>query len=175
MAVWLPNTPRHLERNIAHGKRPKTRGVVIHTIEGSDEGAISWFANPQAGGVGAHIVIGHTPPRAVQLADLDMMCWHAKGANSDTIGIEHEGRASDSRFTWIKRRTQRKLSANRTAWICWHYKLGEPRHHHNVWGHVDFPAGGHHDPGPGWPWTLYMLAARRAYRKLVKSHGKKWA
>jgi N-acetyl-anhydromuramyl-L-alanine amidase AmpD len=173
--TWLPNTGRRPTPEIVHGTRSSTRGVVIHTIEGSDEGAISWFRNPQAGGVGAHVVIGANPPVAIQLCDLDAKCWHAAGANETTIGIEHEGKASDSKWTWVKRRTQRKLSANRTAWICWHYKLGQPRKGHNVWGHVDFPAGGHHDPGKGWPWVLYMAACRRAYRKLQASHGRKWA
>src|SRR3954453_18966374 len=148
--------------------RSKTRGVVIHTIEGSDEGAVSWFANPAAGGVGAHVVIGYSPPRAIQLCDLEAKCWHAAGANSEYIGVEHEGAASDSKARWILRRTQRKLSANRVGWICWHYGLGEPKKGVNVFGHVDFPQGGHFDPGRGWPWTLYMAACRRAYRHLKK-------
>lgn len=171
----LPATQQHREPRIAHGVRALTKGVVIHTIEGSAAGAIAWFSNPAADGLGAHIVIGYHPPRAVQLTDLDNECWHATGANSAYIGIEHEGAAADSAAQWIRRRSQRKMSANRTAWICYHYKLGEPRKGSNVFGHVDFPEGGHHDPGKGWPWKLYMMAARRAYKNLVKSKGKSWS
>lgn len=173
--VRVPATTFHRIDREDHGRRTVTKGVVVHTIEGSDEGAISWFDNPDAGGVGAHLVIGYSPPRAVQLVDLDDICWHAAGANHEYIGIEHEGAASDSYFTWVKRRSQRKMSANRTAWICYHYNLGVPTKGKNVFAHADFPAGGHHDPGTGWPWRLYIAAARRAYKKLVKTNGKKWS
>jgi N-acetyl-anhydromuramyl-L-alanine amidase AmpD len=174
LAVRVPATEWVPISRIVHGRRTYTKGVVIHTIEGSDEGATSWFRDPDAGGVGAHLVIGHTPPRAVQLCDLDALCWHAKSANSFYIGIEHEGKASDSRATWIGRRTQRVISANRVAWICWHYKLGQPTKGKNVFGHNQFPAGGHTDPGRGWPWDLYMEACRRAYTNLRATNGREW-
>lgn len=174
--IKLPNTPFRRVQAIEHGERKVTRGVVLHTIEGSDEGAVSWFANPEAGGVGAHVVVGYNPPQRWQLTDLNTLCYHAVSANSSYIGIEHEGRASDSRLTWVKRRTQRKMSANAVAWICYHYALGKPVKGRNVFGHVDFPAGGHHDPGPGfWAGGLYMAACRRAYRNLARTHGRKWS
>jgi N-acetyl-anhydromuramyl-L-alanine amidase AmpD len=173
--VVLPNTRQSYESQVVHGKRARTKGVVIHTIEGTDEGAVSWFANPSAGGVGAHIVVGHAPPRVVQLCDLDAVCWHAVGANSEYIGIEHEGCAADSKVTWMRRRKQRILSANRVAYICWHYGLGTPRKGFNVFGHIDFPRGGHHDPGPGfWVGGLYMAACRRAHKNLQRSNGRRW-
>jgi N-acetyl-anhydromuramyl-L-alanine amidase AmpD len=176
-ATRLPNTAFHHNSLVEHGRRSTTRGVVIHTIEGTDESAEAWFANRQAGGIGAHVIIGQEKQRTIQTADLDALCWHATGANSDHIGIEHEGYASMSKVQWLSKANRKLLraSANRTAWICWHYKLGAPRKGHNVFGHADFPAGGHHDPGKGWPWTFYIWLARRAYKTLVKSNGKKWS
>jgi N-acetyl-anhydromuramyl-L-alanine amidase AmpD len=150
-------------------------GVVIHTIEGTADAAESWFHNPQAGGVGAHVIMGHQG--AVQTTDLDAVCWHAPGANRTHVGIEHEGFSSYGKLEWLKKDARHMLraSANRTAWICWHYKLGKPTRYGNVFGHVDFPAGGHNDPGSGWPWTFYIYLARRAYKHLVASRGKRWS
>lgn len=172
----LPATPLHDNPLLAHGSRPYTKGVVIHTIEGSDQGAEAWFKNRQAGGVGAHVIIGQEKDRTIQTTDLDNLCWHAAGANQTHIGIEHEGYASYSKIEWLKPNNRKLLraSANRTAWICFHYDLGSPRKGKNVFGHVDFPQGGHHDPGTGWPWTFYMALCRRAYKNLVNSYGARW-
>lgn len=157
-----------------HGRRARTRGVVIHTIEGSAAGAISWFANPACGGVGAHVVFGKDT--VTQVADLDAICWHAPGANYDCIGFEHEGRAAYTRKTWLgPYRTMLRKSANRTGWVCWYYNLGRPKRGKNVFGHVDFPAGGHHDPGGGWPWKRYLAWANVSYAALKLSRGKTWS
>ncbi len=171
----LPATAFHDNPLVAHGRRTQTRGVVIHTIEGTDEGAESWFRNRQAGGVGAHVIIGQEADRTIQTTDLDNLCWHAVGANSSWIGFEHEGFASNSKAKWLSKANRNMLrrSANRTAWVCWHYKLGAPSRGKNVMGHVDFPKGGHHDPGTGWPWWFYMYLCRKAYSNLVKTG--KWA
>lgn len=161
---------------VAHGTRPRTYGVVIHTIEGSHDGAISWFSNPGAGGCGAHVVFGTRPGEVTQLCDLNAICWHAPGANYDRIGFEHEGYASYRREDWLTpaRKSMLKRSANRTAWVCWKYGLGRPRRRVNVHGHVDFPAGGHHDPGEGFPWKRYMRWANAAYFALKLTNGKAW-
>lgn len=171
----LPNTAFHDNPAIAHGRRSITRGVVIHTIEGTDEGAEAWFRNRQAGGVGAHVIIGQEKDRTIQTTDLDNICWHAVGANHEWVGIEHEGFASYSKARWLLTSNRKLLraSANRAAWICWHYKLGLPTKGKNVKGHVDFPEGGHHDPGTGWPWWFYIYLARRAYKNLLKTG--KWS
>lgn len=167
----LPNTAFHDNPLVAHGRRAATKGVVIHTIEGTDEGAEAWFRDRQAKGIGAQVIVGQEPGRTIQTTDLDNLCWHAAGANAEYIGIEHEGFASFPKIKWLSRANRRLLraSANRTAWICWHYKLGLPMKGRNVFGHVDFPAGGHHDPGGGFPWTFYIFLARRAYRRLVRT------
>jgi N-acetyl-anhydromuramyl-L-alanine amidase AmpD len=173
----LPNTAFHPNPLIAHGRRLSTVGVVIHTIEGTDEGAEAWFNNRQAKGVGAHVIVGQEQSRTIQTTDLDNVCWHCPGANEHWIGIEHEGFASMSKVQWLKPVNRRLLraSANRTAWICWHYKLGSPVRGKNVKGHGDFPLPNTHtDPGKGWPWLLYMFLCRRAYKNLVKSKGQRW-
>lgn len=174
--VRLPNTAFHDNPTLARGKRSRTRGVVIHTIEGTDEGAEQWFKNRQAGGVGAHLIIGQEKHRTIQTTDLDSICWHAVGANREYIGIEHEGFARYSKVQWLSKANRKLLraSANRAAWICWYYKLGAPERRKNVLGHADFPLGGHHDPGRGFPWAFYMWLCRRAYKNLVATGGRRW-
>lgn len=177
----IPNTPFHNNPRVAHGRRSVTRGVVIHTVEGTDEGAELWFENRRARGVGAHLIIGREQVRTIQTTDLDNVCFHAKGAtrqgfngNAHLVGIEHEGFARYSKRQWLSKvnRSLLRRSANRTAWICWKYNLGAPRKGRNVFGHVDVRprgGGGHNDPGRGFPWVFYMLLCRRAYANLRKT------
>ncbi len=163
---WSP-TPRAW-----HGTRGPIRRVIIHTIEGSAAGALSWFNSPNNPyNTGAHLVISQT--QAFQTGELETLMYHCRNANQDGVGIEHEGAAAYSKATWLKSSNRRllRMSANRTAWVCWKYKLGEPKLGRNVFGHVHVPGNDHHDPGKGWPWTFYMWLARRAYSNL-KSKGK---
>jgi hypothetical protein len=70
---------------------------------------------------------------------------------------------------------QRKMSANRAAWVLYHYDCGAPKWGHNVVPHCAFPAGRHPGcPGPNFPRLLYMAAVKRAYRNLQLSRGKRW-
>lgn len=178
----VPSTKQHRIKRIDHGHRGTTRGVVIHVMAGTLAGTLSWWADTSHEADGAHLAIGLK--EAVQTADLDAICWHAPGddvkipgtqnGNHEFIGFEHEGGGLDDRKTWIKRRKQRVMSANRCAWVCYHYHLGEPEWNKNVGEHSDFPAGGHPCPGPGFPKDLYIKAAQRAYKNLVRSRGKRW-
>lgn len=180
--VSPPNTEMHIIPRINHGTRPSTKGVTIHVMAGTLAGTLSWWAQGGHEADGAHLCIGKD--RAVQTADLAAVCWHAPGddvkipgqqnGNYEYIGIEHEGQGNDSRLTWILRRKQRVLSANRSAWICFHYGLGVPTFDKNLTLHSDFPLGGHPCPGPGFPKDLYQAAARRAYANLQRTSGKRW-
>lgn len=178
----LPNTPQRRISRISHGMRTHTRGVVIHVMDGTLAGTLSWWAQGGHEADGAHVCVGLKS--VVQTADLDAICWHAPGdnvvdpgaqsGNHEFVGIEHEGSGTQSKLTWILHRTQRKLSANRCAWILYHKKCGEPKWGHNVVPHYDFPAGAHPCPGKNFPRLLYMAAVKRAYRNLERSDGKRW-
>lgn len=176
MTVKLPATPYRYIPSIDHGTRIGTEYVVIHDIEGSAESAENYFKGGSRG-VGAHVIIGTKLGQVVQTVPLENKCWHAVQANTYGIGFEHEGHSYDSRRTWIGRRTQRVMSANRAAWCCYHFKLGEPEWGKNIRTHASGGAawGNHNDPGPGFPVDLYMAAAKRAYKNLVRTKGKKWS
>lgn len=166
----IPATAWHPTQRAWQGTRSRIRRVIIHTIEGSAAGALSWFDSPaNPSGTGAHLVISRE--RAFQTAELETLLYHCRNANQDGVGIEHEGRAAMTKAQWLKRENRRllRMSANRTAWICWKYGLGEPRLGRNVFGHLHVPGNPDRtDPGKGWPWTFYMWLCRRAYRNLKK-------
>lgn len=171
----IPATKWHPTPRAWHGTRGKPTECIIHTIEGNAEGALSWFnssGNPY--GTGAHLVISQNA--AYQTADLETLLWHCKGANTSGVGFEHAGAASYSKLKWLSKANRKllRMSANRVAWVCYHYKLGAPKKGKNVRGHYEVPGNDHTDPGKGWPWTFYMWLARRAYKNLVNSDGKRW-
>lgn len=180
----LPNTKQHHIHQLEHGRRYRTRGVVIHVMDGTGyDGLLSWWGR-RGNKVGAHVAI--FKDFAVQTADLDQICYHAPGdnmadpgvqsGNYEFIGIEHAGYGTDSMARWLLRRKQRVLSANRCAWILYHYRCGVPKWGHNVVRHSEFSRTTHKNcPGKGFPVILYMAAVNRAYRNLVKSRGKSWS
>lgn len=150
---------------IDHGADPAKRFIVVHDMESDNLlGVEGYFATTSPDEVGAHLGIGPYG-RTRQWAYLDRLVYHAAGGNTGGIGIELCGYASQSRAKWIRRRAQRKALAKAIARICHGCNLGKPVHGVNVKGHVDIPAGGHHDPGPNFPWGATMKLARKYYRK----------
>lgn len=155
----------HRIPRIEHGTREHTRRVVVHDMEAVNiDGVQRYFETSSPDEVGAHIGIGlHGDLR--QWADLDALVYHAKGGNSDGIGIELAGYAALPRFRWIAMKRQRITLAKAIARLCHMYHLGLPTHGTVVVGHYEIPAGGHTDPGPNFPWDAVMKLARRYYRK----------
>lgn len=164
----LYNAQVHRLERIEHGHRPITRFIVVHDMESDNiEGVEHFFGFLSPEAVGAHLGIAGTirTPRVRQWADLDALVYHAKGANSESVGIELCGFAAQSRLQWVLRRGQRIALAETIARLCHMYGLGIPTRGKNVKGHVDVPAGGHTDPGPNFPWDATMKLARKRYRK----------
>jgi N-acetyl-anhydromuramyl-L-alanine amidase AmpD len=172
----LPNTPYREHPAVIHGRGCRKRYAVVHDTEGGDVDSVErYFASGRAGGEGdgAHVIADDR--KVVQIAPLDALLYHCPGGNAAGIGFELCGYAKLKRYQWIKKRRQRKFVANRIAWLCWANGWGLPRRGKNVFGHGDFPPPNYHtDPGPGFPWDLFMAACRRAYRKLERTHGRSW-
>ena len=89
---WVPAHSSNYSRRSA--RRPDL--IVIHTIEGSEGGGISWFQNPAAN-VSAHYVVSRTGRVTRMVRDQDV-AWHVVGYNERSIGIENEGYASRNRY-----------------------------------------------------------------------------
>ena len=65
--------------------------IVLHTTEGSGEGARNWLTNPQSK-VSAHYVVMEDGSLS-QLVDDGNAAWHCRGYNKRAIGIEIAGHA----------------------------------------------------------------------------------
>jgi len=125
--------------------------VVIHDVEGSYEGCISWFANPSAN-VSAHYVVANEGDITQMVWEADI-AWHAGNwsYNEQSVGIEHEGYASDPDSY---PETMYAASALLTRYLTDKYAI--PRTRDYVIGHVEVPGATHTDPGPYWEWDHYM-------------------
>lgn len=162
------------------------RFVVIHDVEGSYLGCISWFKNPDAQ-VSAHFVLNSNPygantsthmPNGVpdapvgevtQMVEEKYRAWHAGCWNSYMIGIEHEGYAGVS--GWYT--TECYQSSSRlVGYLCDKYGIPKDRNHiigHGEHGNTtwknwvnstnqgfDPTCNDHTDPGIYWDWNYYM-------------------
>jgi N-acetyl-anhydromuramyl-L-alanine amidase AmpD len=119
------------------------------------------------------------------------VAWHAPKANARGIGIEHAGRALDARdntgrivapFTdWtvepglsVLKRSAALVARLCQAWKIPPVKLGPSdllRAQQGICGHRDvtiaYPGSGSHvDPGPRWPWALYLDLVAKEVSKL---------
>ena len=127
--------------------------VVIHTTEGSYNGAISWFQNASSN-VSAHYVLRKSDGEVTQMVADDRKAWHACSNNNDTIGIEHEG-ASSNPATWTPAIFD--SSARLTAWLVTQYDIPIDRNH--IVGHGEVQPAScsfRSDPGPHFDWDAYL-------------------
>ncbi len=130
--------------------------VVIHTVQGSYAGAISWFQNPSAN-VSAHYVVRRRDGAITQMLHHRDVGWHAGNSsyNRRSIGIEHEGYVSDpANYT----PEMLRASADLVRWLC--DNLGIPKDRQHIIGHIEVPGATHTDPGPHWPWAQFMDMVR---------------
>lgn len=145
---------------------PEIDAIVIHVAQGSAEGTVSWFQNPDAN-VSAHYTIRDDGYKYQSLSDINIG-WHAGGVswyNNATIGIEHGGYVS-SGFP----AAQYQSSAELVRWLCDEYNIPKSRvsglgscsggssgilGHHQV-PETDCGWNDHTDPGSNWDWDYYM-------------------
>ena len=159
-AIWRPADPSNY-RVGRSGSGGHIRTIVIHTIQGSYLGAISWFKNPSSN-VSAHYVVSKGGEVTQMVQDKDT-AWHARCWNDWAIGIEHEGYVSDPNAYTA---AMYKASAALGRWLA--DKYGIPKYHHagpeggpssarGFKGHVDLSdCNTHTDPGKYWNWSYYM-------------------
>lgn len=153
--------------------------IVIHDMETDErfdtaENVARWFAGPTSAEASAHYNID-ADSIVQSVRDRDV-AWHAPGANHNGIGLEHAGRARQTRAEWLDPYGRKMLrrSAKLTARLCKKYDI--PIKHLNVTalragargivGHWDvsraFGRSSHYDPGPNFPWDVYLRLVREA-------------
>lgn len=148
-ANWVPaNTGNY--SNYSRGLNDIDK-VIIHDVEGSYEGCISWFQNPAAN-VSAHYVIANEG-YVTQMVREEDVAWHAGNwdYNERAVGIEHEGYASDPNSY---PEPMYAASAQLVAYLCDKYSI--PCNRTTVISHKEVPGATHTDPGPYWKWDHFM-------------------
>lgn len=127
--------------------------VVIHTVQGSYSGCISWFANCAAS-VSAHYVVRSSDGEVTQMVGEDDIGWHAGNwtYNEESIGIEHEGYVDDPAYWYTPE--MYAGSAALVSDIVTRTNVTADRSH--IIGHVEVPGATHTDPGNGWDWPYFM-------------------
>lgn len=129
--------------------------ILIHTMQGSYAGTLSWFQNSSSN-VSSHYIVRSSDGQVTQMVEHRNTAWHAQCYNGRSIGIEHEGYVQDP-ARWYTDAMYRE-SAKLTRWIA--DRHGIPKTRTRIIGHVEVPrtcnTGGHTDPGSGWNWTKYM-------------------
>ncbi len=128
--------------------------IVIHTVEGSYAGCISWMKNCNSN-VSAQYVIAYDG-RITQMVRENQTAWHVGCYNSRAIGYEHEGYAAQSHPT-----SQYNASALLSRDICnrWGIPKAKRSTGPGILGHHDVTiccCGTHTDPDPGWDWNYYI-------------------
>ncbi|HET6990903.1 MAG TPA: CUB domain-containing protein [Bacteroidia bacterium] len=169
-AIWNPAA----SCNYTVGRTQAISAVTIHDVEGTYAGCISWFQNCSAV-VSAHYVVRSSDGQITQMVAEANKAWHVGSENPYTIGIEHEGYASQTGwYTAAMYAASAALCADicasgygidplRTGWWPWlsttYYNVsGIPGSCTKIKGHQHFPNQTHNDPGPNWDWDyFYML------------------
>lgn len=172
-------------KNYTPGNRMQVKHIVIHTMEAPEkpktaENVAKWFSSPDAPMASAHYCVDDA--EVVQCVRDTDIAWHAPGANASGIGVEHAGFAAQTPNEWNDGYSQAVLmnSAKLAALLCARWNI--PIRHLSVpelaagnpgfAGHIDvtnaFNKGkGHTDPGPNFPWQVYLAMVTSEFASLT--------
>lgn len=121
--------------------------IVLHRTYGGWAGSKGVAFD--SAGLGFHFLIAKDHGKVVQLADTAQKCWHAKGGNSWSVGVEFEGRNEDTLTTWQVVQAAKIVSAVAKAHaIPLDYmppNAGRPPPSGGVRNHANVPGSDHTD------------------------------
>lgn len=148
-----PNTSRFIPSpNFTHPAEPRSIDlIVIHITDGAPNinGTINWFQNP-ATKVSSHYIVGQDGEVVQMVKDADI-AWHARGANSHSLGIEHVANTKGLVPTDI----QYCESAALVNWLANQYGIPMDRQH--ILGHIEAAPTAHKTcPGSDWNWDYFI-------------------
>ena len=125
--------------------------IVIHTSEGSYTSCINWFTSPNNDVSSAHYVVRRSDGEVTQFVGDDRKAWHVRNFNTHSIGIEHEGAASNP-TNWTDALLEG--SARLSAWLSNSYDIPVDRTH--FLAHSELDPARRSDPGVYFPWDRYL-------------------
>jgi N-acetyl-anhydromuramyl-L-alanine amidase AmpD len=170
--------PKIQARYFTPAQRKFIDWIVIHTMEapktiGRARQVANWFASENSPSASPHYCVDNA--EVIQcVADHDV-AWHAPGANSTGIGIEHAGYASQTDADWQDAYNTAMLSgsAKLVAGLCRTYSIPAVwlspddliHHKRGICGHVDVTMAldggkGHTDPGAHFPKDRFIALVR---------------
>lgn len=103
-------------QNYTEGGQESVRGLVLHVMEGSQAGSISWFDNPKSN-ASAHFCVAKDGS-IVQCVDTADKAWAQRAGNRDWLSVETEGYAKDELTD-----AQVAAVARLFAWVCKTYSV----------------------------------------------------
>lgn len=174
--------------------RDRVDWIVLHCMESPDESfqraerSARWMAGlvPGVPAPRASYHYGVDPDSIVQGVPEDRVAWHAPGANARGIGIEHCGKAKQTRREWLDATgiATLDLSAQLVGGSLtqrWAIPLvyvdaegllagrkGVTTHHQAT---LAFKKGSHIDPGQNFPIDVYLERARRYQDRFLATLG----
>lgn len=145
---------------------------VVHCTQGPTAlAAASWFANPRSQGSAHDVVDGN---RCYRTLPPSVIPWGAPGANGRGWHLELAGFADWTRAQWLAHPALLNRGAYKLAWngrgLFPMVRLSRAELRAGARGVVDHKTcsavfgGSHWDPGPNFPWDVFMTLARRYER-----------
>ena len=165
--------------NMSSRRGSAVRCAVVHTTESADGSLWNIVAYFQRRGIEAssHYVIADRPKdgerfcEVVQVVPEEMKAWTARSANPVSVNYELIGRAARTRDQWMRDYyVQMETCAALIAEDVIQYQLPVKRDYPGILGHCDLSAEGfpnnHWDPGPGFPWDVFLPMVERFVKEL---------
>jgi N-acetyl-anhydromuramyl-L-alanine amidase AmpD len=167
--------------NVTPAKGRAIGVVVMHTMEIAEradaaEICARWFATP-ASRVSAHYCVD--ADSVVQCVQEANIAWHARGGNTNSIGVELAGFARQTRKDWADAYSTAVLgrASSLVADVCrrrrvpvrWLDADDLLAGRRGITGHADvsdaYKKSDHWDPGPGFPVERFLTLVRTAQRR----------
>lgn len=171
----LLDIPFTASPNFSRGRAGSTIDfIVIHITDGQPDfhRCLERFCRKTTE-ASPHFLVGREG-QIVQLVDTDDRAWHARGWNTESVGIEHVARTpgelgpDDAGLPLTE--VQLRASAELVARLCWLLQLKPSRA--TIRPHRECPQTTHDDCGRDiadggiWPWTDYMALVLKEYAAL---------
>lgn len=160
--IHKPTISYHAPPGLTHGYMGNPLRIILHDTESHDEKGIGdmaaianfWLRGPDK--LGAHFMVDQEG-NVGQFGEPTELMYHTLDANTGSVGIEQIGFASFTKQAWEARPSQLMKVAKLLAWLSVEYHIplrvstvhGVSTHAMQTIAH--HVAGGHTDPGKGYP------------------------